>query len=42
MRVRSIIAILLVLAMAACSTYRREFDANPPFAAHYYRTSTSR
>jgi len=37
MRLRTIIAILLVLATAACSTYRREFDANPPFSAHYYR-----
>lgn len=37
MRVRSIIAILLLLVTAACSTYRREFDANPPFAPHYYR-----
>jgi hypothetical protein len=38
MRVGSIIAILLVLTTAACSTYRREFDANPPFAPHYYRS----
>ena len=38
MRVQSIIAILLVLATAACTTYRREFDANPPFAPHYYRS----
>jgi len=37
MRLQSIIVIVLVLATAACSTYRREFDANPPFAAHYYR-----
>src|SRR6185369_10280518 len=37
MRVRTFIAILLLLAMAACSTYPREFDANPPFAPHYYR-----
>jgi len=37
MRGRSIVAILLVLATTACSTYRREFDANPPFASHYYR-----
>lgn len=37
MRVRSIIVILLMLATAACSTYRTEFDANPPFAPHYYR-----
>jgi len=37
MRVRTFIAILLLLATAACSTYRREFDANPPFAPHYYR-----
>jgi len=38
MRGRSIIAILLMLATAACNTYRREFDANPPFASHYYRS----
>jgi len=38
MRGRSIVAIMLVLATAACSTYRREFDANPPFASHYYRS----
>ena len=37
MKGRSIIAILLMLATASCSTYRREFDANPPFAPHYYR-----
>jgi hypothetical protein len=37
MRRRSLIAILLVLAMAACSTFRQEFDANPPFAPHFYR-----
>jgi hypothetical protein len=28
---------LLLLATAACSTTRKEFDANPPFAPHYYR-----
>ena len=37
MSLRSIIAMLFVLATAACSTYRKEFDANPPFAPHYYR-----
>jgi starvation-inducible outer membrane lipoprotein len=37
MRVRSIIVITLMLATAACSTYRREFDSNPPFSSHYYR-----
>ena len=37
MRRRSIIAILLLLATAACSTYRKEFDANPPYAPHHYR-----
>ncbi|MGB9081392.1 MAG: hypothetical protein WCD00_08835 [Desulfuromonadaceae bacterium] len=37
MRGRTIIAMLLMLATAACSTYRREFDTNPPFASHYYR-----
>ena len=37
MRVRTIIAILLLLATAACSTYRKEFDANPPYAPHYFR-----
>lgn len=37
MRIRSIIAMLLMLATAACSTYPREFDTNPPFAPHYYR-----
>lgn len=29
--------ILLLLATAACSTYRPEFDANPSFAPHYFR-----
>jgi hypothetical protein len=42
MRLRTIIAILLMLATAACSTYRREFerefDSNPSFAPHYYRS----
>ncbi|HEY3307236.1 MAG TPA: hypothetical protein VGJ93_02165 [Desulfuromonadaceae bacterium] len=37
MRVRWSIAILMLLATAACSTYRREFDANPPYAHHYFR-----
>jgi hypothetical protein len=37
MKARALIAILLLLAAAACSTYRREFDANPPFAPHYFR-----
>jgi hypothetical protein len=37
MRLRSIIAIVLVLVTTACSSYRREFDANPPFDAHDYR-----
>jgi hypothetical protein len=26
-----------MLITTACSSYRREFDANPPFAPHYYR-----
>ena len=37
MRMRSIIAILLLLATTSCSTYRKEFDANPPLAPHYFR-----
>lgn len=37
MRARSIFAILLLLATVACSTYQRGFDANPPFAPHYFR-----
>lgn len=36
MRVRVLIAVLL-LATAACSGYRKEFDANPPYAPHYFR-----
>jgi len=28
---------LLLLATASCSTYRKEFDANPPLAPHYFR-----
>jgi hypothetical protein len=28
---------LLLLTTTACSTYRRQFDANPPFAPHYHR-----
>jgi hypothetical protein len=36
MRVRSIIIILLMLAMAACGINRRELDSNPPFAPHHY------
>jgi hypothetical protein len=37
MSLRTILIILLLLTTSACSTYRREFDANPPFASHYYR-----
>jgi len=37
MGVRSVIAILLLLTTTACSTQRREFDANPAFAPHYHR-----
>jgi hypothetical protein len=37
MNVRYILTILLLLAMAACSTYRPEFDANPPYASHFFR-----
>lgn len=37
MRARTIITILLLLATAACSSYRKEFDANPPFAPHYFQ-----
>ncbi len=37
MRMRSIMTFLLLLATASCSTYRKEFDANPPFAPHYFR-----
>lgn len=38
MRVRSIIAILFMVATAACGVYRRESDSNPPFSSHYYRS----
>lgn len=38
MNMRTIIAILLLLATTACSAYRREFDANLPFAAHTVRS----
>ncbi len=38
MRIRSIIVILLMLATAACSAYRRELDSNPPFSSHHYRS----
>jgi len=38
MNMRTIIALLLLLAMTACSAYRREFDANPPFAPHTVRS----
>lgn len=38
MNMRTIITILLLLATTACSAYRREFDANPPFAAHTVRS----
>lgn len=37
MRVRLIFTMLLLLSTTACSTYRREFDANPPFAPHYHK-----
>jgi len=38
MNMRTIIAILLLLTITACSAYRREFDANPPFATHAVRS----
>ncbi|MSM39271.1 MAG: hypothetical protein GJT30_06590 [Geobacter sp.] len=38
MNMRTIIAVLLLLVMTACSAYRREFDANPPFAPHSVRS----
>jgi len=34
---RYLATILLLLATAACSTYRPEFDANPPYAAHFFQ-----
>ncbi len=37
MRVRYIIAILFLFVTAACSVHRKEFDANPPYAPHYFR-----
>ncbi len=37
MRARHIIAILLLSVTAACSVHRKEFDANPPYAPHYFR-----
>jgi hypothetical protein len=37
MRVRTICIILLLLATAACSAYRTEFDINPSYAPHYFR-----
>lgn len=38
MKVRLSIVILLMLVTAACSAYRREFDTNPPFGSHFYRS----
>jgi len=38
MNMRTIIALLLLLTITACSAYRREFDANPPFAPHAVRS----
>ncbi len=37
MSLRALVVILFLLTTAACSTYRREFDANPPFAPHFFR-----
>ncbi len=31
-----LLASLLLMAATACSTYRRELDANPPFAPHHF------
>src|SRR6185369_13357289 len=39
MRIRWVIVILLLLATAACSSYRKEFDANPAYAPHYFRNN---
>ena len=39
MRARIIVAVLIAMATAACSTHRIEFDANPSYAPHYFRKS---
>lgn len=39
MRVRTFIAVLLLLTTAACSSYRKEFDTNPSYAPHYFRNN---
>ena len=39
MRVLTYITMMLVLALSSCSTYRKEFDTNPPYASHYFRSN---
>jgi hypothetical protein len=34
---RSIIAILLLVATAACSASRKEYDTNPSYSPHFFR-----
>jgi starvation-inducible outer membrane lipoprotein len=37
MSLRLMLAALLMVATAACSTYHKEIDGNPPFAPHHFR-----
>lgn len=34
---RFLVTALLLLATAACSSYHKEIDGNPPFAPHHFR-----
>lgn len=38
MTLRLILVTLVLAATAACSTYRKEMDHNPPFAPHHFRS----
>jgi len=38
MSLRLMLALLLMVATAACSTYHKEIDDNPPFAPHHFRS----
>lgn len=39
MRIRTVFVVMLLMATTACSSYRKEFDANPSYAPHYFRNN---
>jgi hypothetical protein len=39
MTIRRFIVILMLLVTASCSSYRKEFDANPAYTPHFFRNN---